>query len=59
MDRDTAVRAAVFAAFVIVWLAAGGSDALLWPTAIVVAAGLVLHAWVKRRARHGDKDGAF
>ncbi|MFI7637415.1 hypothetical protein [Nonomuraea sp. NPDC049400] len=56
MDRDIAVRAAVFAAFVIAWLAAGGSAALLRPTGIVVVAGLALHAWVRRRTREGDKE---
>ncbi|MEO3871008.1 hypothetical protein ABGB18_19540 [Nonomuraea sp. B12E4] len=53
MGRDIAVRPGVFAAFVIGWLAAGGSATLLWPAVIVVAAGLALHAWARHRSRNG------
>ncbi|MFF0862061.1 hypothetical protein ACFYUV_09930 [Nonomuraea sp. NPDC003560] len=57
MYRDIAVRAAVFVVFVIAWLACGGSATLLWPTMIVVGAGLALHAWAIRHARDSNGDG--
>ncbi|MER6004512.1 hypothetical protein ABT120_38565 [Nonomuraea angiospora] len=55
MGDGILIRATVFVAFTVVWLATGGSATLLWPAIIAVAVGLALHAWIRRRTRKENR----
>lgn len=57
MYRDIVMRAVSFAVFVVIWLAGGGSAALLWRAVIVVGVGLALHAWVRHHRRGSGHNG--